>query len=430
MKLRKLLIRLVFIVIVTTIAVLATIPGGPDINIGSWHKPMFIHEGLDLKGGVALTYKTDLSQIPADQQNQALISLKSLVDGRINKLGVSEPVIQTRKIGNDTTLYVELPGVANVEEAVKTIGKFPDLKFYNEAGDVIVTGQDIQSSQVTFGTSNGNSSPGTSANVLGEPEVTLKFKEAGKKKFADATTIAFNANPKQTIRIELDGVVISNPVVNAPITDGTAVISGNFTVESAKQLTSQLNEGALPVPVTIIGQQTVGPTLGVASLKNSLVAGIIGLILIALFMILYYRIPGLLAVIALTIYTFINIALYKFIPVTVTLAGVAGFVLSIGMAVDANILIFERMKEEVRAGKTQIQAVDEGFKRAWSSIRDSNVSTLITALILYWGTAGLIRGFALTLAIGVLVSLFTAITVTQVLLKLIMQTKFKHLIRA
>jgi len=428
MNKRKLYLRLLLIVVVTVLAVLATIPSGPDINIGSWHKRLFIHEGLDLKGGVSLTYKTDLSQIPANQQNDALISLKSLVDSRINKLGVSEPVIQTGSIGGNTTLLVELPGVANVEDAIKTIGKFPDLKFYDEGNNVIVTGQDVQSSQVTFGTSNGNSSPGNN-NVLGEPEVTIKFKDVGKQKFADATTAAFNANPHKTIRIELDGQVISDPVVNAPITDGTAVISGNFTVESAKQLTSQLNEGALPVPITIIGQQTIGPTLGIASLKNSLIAGLIGLILIALFMILYYRIPGILAILALTIYTFINIALYKFIPVTITLAGVAGFILSIGMAVDANILIFERMKEEARAGKTQLQAVDEGFKRAWSSIRDSNVSTLITALILYWGTAGLIKGFALTLAIGVLVSLFTAITVTQVLLKLLMSSKFKHLIR-
>lgn len=424
---QKLLLRLLFIVVVTVLAVLATIPSGPDIHIGSWNKPLFIHEGLDLKGGVSLTYKADLSQIPSDQRSQALTSLKSLVDSRVNSLGVSEPVIQTGNVGGTTTLVVELPGVANVDEAIARIGKFPDLKFYDEAGNVIVTGQDVASSQVTFGSPTGSSAnpQGNNANILGEPQVQLKFKDAGKNKFGDATTAAANANPKKHIRIDLDGQTVSDPVVNEPITDGTAVISGNFTVETAKALSEQLNEGALPVPITIIAQQTVGPTLGTESLKKSLVAGLIGLLLIALFMILYYKIPGVIAIIALSIYTVINIALYKLIPVTVTLAGVAGFILSIGMAVDANILIFERMKEEIRAGKQLISAVDQGFHRAWSSIRDSNSSTLITALILYFGTAGLIKGFALTLAIGVLVSMFTAITVSQVLLKLLMTTKLK-----
>ncbi len=424
---RSLYFRLLFIVAVTAIAVLVTLPNGPDLKLGSYTKTLFIHQGLDLKGGVAITYEADLSKTTADKQAQALDSLKSLVNDRVNSLGVSEPVIQVGKIGDINTLRVELPGVVNVDEAIQRIGQFPDLKFVDDQGNAIVSGADVDSAQVTFGDSTTSSS--TSKSISGEPQVSLKFKDDGKKKFADATTKASSASPQGHIAIILDGQVVSDPVVQSAITDGNAVISGGgFTIETAKKLADQLNQGALPVPVKIISQQTVGATLGSESLKKSLVAGLIGFLLVALFMLIYYRLPGFLAVIALCIYTVINVALYKLIPVTITLAGVAGFILSIGMAVDANILIFERMREELRRGKPVMTSIDEGFKRAWTSIRDSNISTLITALILYIGTEGLIKGFALTLAIGVLVSMFTAITVTQVLLKLIMHTPFKKAI--
>ncbi len=406
-------------------------PTGPDIKIGSYHNPLFIHQGLDLKGGVAITYEADLSKTPADRQAEALTSLKSLINDRVNSLGVSEPVIQIGKISNTNTVLVELPGVVNIDEAIKRIGQFPDLKFYDDEGNIVITGADVDSASVTFGDSTQGTSSSTSStgNALGEPQVSLKFKDDGKKKFADATTTAAAKTPQGHIRIELDGQVISDPVVQSAITDGNAVISGGgFTVETAKSLAQQLNQGALPVPVKIIAQQTVGATLGSESLKKSLIAGLIGLLLIALFMVIYYRGPGLLAIVALIIYTVINIALYKLIPVTVTLAGVAGFILSIGMAVDANILIFERMREELKAGKQLTTAIDEGFRRAWSSIRDSNISTLITATILFIGTAGLIKGFALTLAVGVLVSMFTAITVTQIFLKLVANSRFKKVL--
>ncbi len=424
---RQLVIRLVLIVVVAALAALVTWPSGPDINIGSWHKRLFVHQGLDLKGGVELTYQTDLSKIPANQIGSALSSLQALVNDRVNSLGVTEPVIQTGQIGKITTLLVELPGVANVDQAIKQIGQFPNLKFIDESGNTVVTGADVQSATVTYGTPSAGSS-GSSA--LGEPEVSLTFKSAGKAKFAAATTAAANASPQKHIAIYLDNNLISYPVVNQAITNGQAVISGNFTVQSAKDLAQKLNEGALPVPIKIIAEQTVGPTLGADSLKASLVAGFIGLLLIALFMIIYYRFSGLLATVALLIYTLINISLYKLIPVTVSLAGIAGFILSIGMAVDANILIFERTKEEIRAGKSLTQAIDNGFKRAWSSIRDSNFSTLITAFILYVGTSGSTRGFALTLAIGVLVSMFTAITITQVLLKATALSPFRKVIHA
>jgi preprotein translocase subunit SecD len=425
MNKRNLYIRLALIAIVVALATIVAVPNGPDIKIGSLNKPLFIHQGLDLRGGVALTYQADMSALSSDRYNEALVTLKSRIENKINAFGVSEPVIQTGKIGNDTIVKVELPGVTNVQEAIKTLGEFPDLKFYDQTGNLVVTGADVEKASVQFG----SSSTGSSSNsILGEPEVLIKFKADGKQKFADATTKAAAANPKETIRIDLDGLTISNPVVNEAITDGSAVISGSFSVEAAKKLSTQLNEGALPVPIKIIGQQTIGATLGSESLKKSLIAGIIGIMLIMLFMLIYYRFPGLIAILALVIYTIINIAIYKLLPVTVTLAGMAGFILSIGMAVDANILIFERMKEEIRSGKALVLAIDDGFKRAWSSIRDSNSSTLITAVILYFGTAGLIKGFALTLAIGVIVSLFTAITITQIILKLLVTTKMKKFI--
>jgi preprotein translocase subunit SecD len=425
MNKRNLYIRLILIAIVVALATIVALPNGPDIKIGSLNKPLFIHQGLDLRGGVALTYQADMSALSTDRYNEALVTLKTRIENKINAFGVSEPVIQTGKIGNDTIVKVELPGVTNVQEAIKTLGEFPDLKFFDQAGNLVVTGADVDNASVQFG----NSSSGNNSNsILGEPEVLIKFKSDGKQKFADATTKAAAANPKESIRIDLDGITISNPVVNEAITDGSAVISGSFTVDNAKKLSTQLNEGALPVPIKIIGQQTIGATLGSESLKKSLIAGIIGIMLIMLFMLIYYRFPGLIAIFALVIYTIINIAIYKLLPVTVTLAGMAGFILSIGMAVDANILIFERMKEEIRSGKALVLAIDDGFKRAWSSIRDSNSSTLITAVILYFGTAGLIKGFALTLAIGVIVSLFTAITITQVILKLLVTTKMKKFI--
>lgn len=428
---RNLLFRTIFIVIVTTLAILAAAPSGPDIRFSSFVRPLFMHQGLDLKGGVAITYDADISGIAADKQSEALTSLRSLVESRVNGLGVSEPQIQLGKIGNQNTLLVELPGVVNVDEAIKRIGQFPDLKFLDSEGNTVVTGADVEHAQVTFGDPNQSSnttSSGRSA-IVGNPQVSITFKADGKKKFADATTVAAAASPQKTIAIILDGQIISNPVVKSAITDGVAVISGGgFTIETAKTLTGQLNEGALPVPVKIIAQQTIGATLGVDSLKKSVIAGLIGFLLVALFMILYYKLPGLLAILALLVYTAINVALYKLIPVTITLAGVAGFILSIGMAVDANILIFERMREELRAGKMLSRAIEDGFRRAWSSIRDSNSSTLITCIILFFGTAGLIKGFALTLAIGVLVSMFTAITVTRLLLQLVMSSPLRKAI--
>ena len=248
--------------------------------------------------------------------------------------------------------------------------------------------------------------------TTGSAQVSLEFNDEGAKLFGEITT----RNNGKPVAIFLDGEPISTPRVNEPILTGKAVISGNFTVQEAKLLAQRLNAGALPVPITLISQTTVGATLGNESVHKSLFAGLIGLLLVAIFMILYYRLPGVLSVIALLIYTTIALFIFKMIPVTMTLAGIAGFILSIGMAVDANVLIFERLKEELKGGRELGNAIDEGFRRAWSSIRDSNISSLITCVILFWFGSSIIRGFAFTLAIGILVSMFSAITITRQLL--------------
>lgn len=265
-----------------------------------------------------------------------------------------------------------------------------------------LSGKDLARSQVQF-------DPQT-----GEPEVNLEFNDNGKELFAEITT----RNVGKPVAIFLDGYPISVPTVNEPIREGRAIISGRFNIQEAKELVQRLNAGALPVPIEIISQQTVGASLGQESVDKSLMAGVIGLIIVAVFMLLFYRLPGLLAVIALAIYTAIVLTLFKLVPVTLTLAGVAGFILSIGMAVDANVLIFERLKEELRNGRDLSGAVEEGFKRAWTSIRDSNISTIITCLILIWFGTSVIKGFAVTLLLGVLISMFSAIVITRSFLRL------------
>jgi len=270
-----------------------------------------------------------------------------------------------------------------------------------------LTGKQLKRARVEF-------DPNTNA-----PQVGLEFNEEGKELFAEIT----KRNLNKTVAIFLDGKPISIPKVNTPITDGRAVIVGSFNIQEAKLLAQRLNAGALPVPVNLVSQQTVGATLGQESMQQSLLAGIVGLILVALFMILYYRLPGLLAVLALLIYGIMVLFLFKYIPVTLTLSGIAGFLLSIGMAVDANVLIFERMKEEVRDGKPLDLSIQEGFKRAWSSIRDGNISTLITCFILAWFGTSMIRGFAITLSVGIIVSMFSAIVITRQFLKFFVTPK-------
>lgn len=266
-----------------------------------------------------------------------------------------------------------------------------------------LTGKNLESAQVVF-----------PQQGVGSPQVQLEFDDEGKALFAEIT----ERNVGRRVAILIDGVIISAPVVQERIGEGTAVITGDFTLDEAKELARNLNAGALPVPIDLLSRQTVGATLGQASVQKSLIAGLIGLLAVAIFMIAYYRLPGILAVISLLIYALVVLAIFKLIPVTLTLAGVAGFILSVGMAVDANVLIFERFREEARQGKAIPQAIDNGFKGAWTSIRDSNVSTLITCIILYWFGTSIIKGFALTLGIGVLISMITAIAITKTFLQL------------
>lgn len=379
------------------------------------------HLGLDLQGGTHLVYQADTSKIRAEDRANAIKATRDNIERRVNLLGVSESQVQTSQIGSDYRLIVEMPGVSDVSQAINTIGATAQLEF-REASTATpsaqsdfrstgLTGADLKIAQVQFG--------GSSNQISGTPSVGIEFTPQGAKKFAEIT----KRNINKPLAIFLDDQLVSAPNVQQEITGGQAVISGNFTVDDAKRLVIQLNAGALPVPIKIVEQKNIGATLGSQSITKSLFAGFIGLILIWLFMLANYGLKGLLANLALLIYILITLSVFKLVPVTLTLAGIAGFILSIGMAVDANILIFERMKEEIRWGRPVSAAMELGFHRAWNSIRDSNVSSLITAGILFWFGSGPVRGFALTLILGISVSLFTSITVTRSLLRLVYSRK-------
>ncbi len=366
---------------------------------------------------------------------------RSIVDNRVNGLGVTEATVQ--QAGN-RRLVVEMPGFTDTETALSVLKQTGLLEF------VDFTGLSDQEAYALVGkaiqTSIGQSDPAAAAeaqtgeqsifetvmtgaelktvNVVttqtGEPEVAFELTPEGSDTFRNFTS----ANVGKILAIVLDKVVLSTPTINQAITDGQGVISGNFTIESANDLAVNLRYGSLPIPMKVASSQTIGPSLGQDSLQRSLVAGIIGISVVILYMALYYRLPGVVADLALIVYALLSLAIFKMIPVTLTLPGIAGFILSIGVAVDANVLIFERLKEELRSGKNLHQAIDAGWKRAWPSIRDSNISTLITCAILFWfGStygASMVKGFSLTLAIGVAVSLFTAIVVTRTFLHLIL----------
>ncbi|MBI2023032.1 protein translocase subunit SecD [Candidatus Giovannonibacteria bacterium] len=374
--------------------------------------------GLDLQGGAHLEYEADVSSLPAADISSSMDGLKDVIERRVNLFGVSEPLVQTAQVGGKNRLIVELAGVFDINEAIKTIGETPYLEFKelarDSSGKVTATssaeikdfvptelsGRFVNRAQLGF---NGTS---------GSPDVLLEFNSEGAKLFEDIT----GRNVNLPLAVFLDGSIISAPIVQNKIAGGSAQITGNFTVDEAKQLVRRFNAGALPIPITLVSQQSVEPSLGFESLMKSLRAGIWGFLAVAIFMILWYRLPGLIAVVALGIYAALSLLLFKLIPVTLSSAGIAGFILSVGMAVDANILIFERMKEELKAGKSVDSAMKEGFSRAWTSIRDSNVSSLITAAILYWFGTSIVKGFALTLGLGVLVSMFSAITASRYLL--------------
>jgi preprotein translocase subunit SecD len=410
--------RLLLILAITLLSLIVVLPGGVHLQLpnGASFSRQDFKLGLDLQGGTHLVLQGDMSKVAEGDRDNAIRGVQQVIERRINAYGVAEPIVQVR--GNDRVI-VELPGVRDTEEAKQLVGKTARLDF-RELGP---NGQWIPA------TANGPDGPNTEltgkffrkAEVGFEPRsnvplILFEFDDEGGRMFGEITSRLVG----RPIGMFLDDQELTAPNVREPITGGRGQIVGRFTLPEARTLVIQLNAGALPVPVSIEQEQTVDATLGADSIRKSIIAGQVALAIVALFMILYYRLPGALASVALLVYTLLTLAIFKLIPVTLTLAGIAAFILSVGMAVDANILIFERMREELRAGRPLGSAVDEGFKRAWSSIRDSNVSTMITCALLYWfGSnfgAGLIMGFALTLGLGVLVSMFSAIFVTRSLL--------------
>jgi len=423
-------------------------------GLGAWRLPYFWQKpyvfGLDLQGGVNLVYQADLSAV--SNKSEAMEGLRDVIERRVNLFGVSEPVVQIQ--GSDR-LVVELPGVKDVESAIEMIGQTPYLEFdeerdQNETQQILDKIKEVQDAQekkedITkienwqMALENPYFKPTeltgkylSKVNVTFDqttykPQIDLQFNSEGEKLFADITA----RNIKKPLAIFLDGASIVDtngdgkidnsdlyaPIVQDKITGGKAVITGNMNIQTANDIARRLNSGALPVKIgSPISQETVGPTLGAVSLQKSLWAGIYGLLAVIVFMVVFYRLPGFLASVALMIYVVLNLSLFKLVPVTLTLAGIGGFILSIGMAVDANILIFARMKEEIKQGKGLALAIQEGFGRAWPSIRDSNLNSLIVCAILFIFSTSFIKGFALTLSLGIVISLFSAIFITRILL--------------
>lgn len=447
----------------------------PTIKIGDLTHEVKIHLGLDLQGGLRVLLQGDLPPgVPIDRDQIEVA--RNIIEKRVNALGVVEPLIQVQ--GNNR-IVVELPGIQNPEEAIKAFGSTGRLEFVDAGSTSLIEGETVK----TTGPTAQNSCSGalaqaaptptptispsatisptagiTATNQItdtrvfttvmtgdclatasvvfsqntNQPEISFTLKGQGVEIFGNHTT----NNVGKYLAIVLDNQVISSPSINSPITTGSGVIQGRFTIPEANNLAVQLRFGSLPIPLRIETTTTIGPTLGQDSVNRSLIAGAIGVGIVALFMILYYRLPGVLAVIALTIYGLIVFTIYKvgipglFAFVTLTLPGIAGFVLSLGVAVDGNILIFERMKEELREGHPLPIAVEAGFERAWPSIRDSNISTLITSLILLWfGStfgASIVAGFAITLMIGVVIGLFTSVFVTRTFLRVVIDV-FPHI---
>jgi len=393
-----------------------------DITLGGLRiRPnLQIRKGIDLAGGTHLVFQSDMKDIQEADRESALNSVAENIQRRVNLFGLSEALVQTSKLGENYRLVVEIPGVENIGQAVDLIGQTAQLDFRelkkeatqaSALADYLptgLTGKDLSKSTVQFDQN------------TNKPVVGLKFSDEGAKKFSEITS----RNVGRPVGIFLDNLPITIPMVKEQIKNGEAIITGEYTANQAKQLSTQLNAGALPVPIKIIEQRNIGAILGTESVQKSVRAGIIGLLMVILFMAGYYGRLGILADIGLVIYGLLTLTIYKIFAIILTLPGIAGFLLSVGMAVDSNILIFERMKEEERMGKPRSIAMELGFGRAWDSIRDANICTLITCFILFnpfgWSflnTSGMIRGFALNLVIGVVLSLFTGIVVTRTILR-------------
>ncbi len=453
---------LVGIILLTAVLIWIDQPNNPGLHlrIGSFRidRDITIHQGLDLQGGLQVLLEAD---VPPDQEAdfdaRTMEAARVIVENRVNGLGVTEPLVQLQ---GERRIIVELPGIQDPDQAIATLretgllefveaGRTPlregmrirtSLDVEEEAGGAgqtitstaTLTGTDaLTTTEYAYGgrvfktimTGRHLKDADVSTNNLGQVVIAFELTDEGAKIFGDYTA----QHVGDIVAIVLDKVVVSAPVINQPITGGSGIISSNvpggFPLEEARSIAIKMKYGALPVPLKVVENRTVGPTLGQDSIQRSIRAGAIGLIVVLLFMVTYYRLPGFLADLALIIYALINFALYKLIPVTLTLPAITGFILSTGMAVDANILVFERMKEEIRAGRSLRVAMEAGFSRAWTSIRDSNLSTLLTCAILFWfGSnfgASIVKGFAITLALGVIVNLFTAIIVTRTFIRFV-----------
>jgi len=389
---------IIFIICLIVIGILAY-ASAIGITAGGYRfKPISetINRGLDLQGGVSV-----LEEIQADSVDQATIDRTiELISMRVNKMGVSETVV-TRE--GKKRIRIEIPGKFDPKEVTDTIGKTGELKFVGPDGVTVLTGQDIKSATAYLDSSNAN-----------KPTIGLELNDSGTKKFAVATQ-KFLGKP---ISIYMDTDLLTDPTVDSVITTGKAIITGSVSLEEAKSRANIINSGALPVTVKAVETKVVGASLGANALPLSILAGKVGIGIVLILMILYYRVPGLIADIALILYMVIVLLTFSGIKATLTLSGIAGFLLTVGMAVDANILIFERMKEELKSGKSIRASIDAGFHRAMSSILDSNLTTILSGIVLYSLGSGTVKGFALTLIIGVALSMFTAITVTRYLVKL------------
>ncbi len=443
-------VNLILILVLFALVILTAIPSTSNFLSEKIGRSLDTVLGLDLRGGLQVLLEVDL---PEDTviDSQSLDDARAILENRSNGLGVSEVSFQ---VAGNRRIVGEFPGLTNTEEVIAVLKETGQLEFvelgatYLPEGMVIKTdyGQSA-ATEPAASTEEATSEPaeeavdpedptqkiwhtvmtgkdlksvGVTQNNMNQYVVSFELTSEGGKIFADYTT----KNIGKYLAIVLDKRIISAPVINSAITEGAGIIEGNFTRESANALSVQLRYGSLPIPLKVVESRAVGPTLGQDSINKSILAGGIGLAVIILFMVIYYRLPGFIASVALIMYSLLTLAFFKIIPVTLTLPGIAGFVLSIGMAVDANILIFERLKEELRSGRTLTNAIDLGWRRAWLSIRDSNISTLITCAILFWfGSnfgATIVKGFSLTLAIGVLVSMFTALIVTRTFLHVVL----------
>ncbi len=454
---------LIIVICLTVFSLLLVFPH-PINNVLAWLNIKFIPElperpfklGLDLQGGSHLVYEADASKVGQKEKKEAMQGLRDVIERRVNMFGVTEAAVSVQEAGESQRLIVELPGVKDINKAIEMIGKTPYLEFkeerpeqerdallqkqnefeqwlnnsQNQATSTIeekiaqfqaayedpyfipteLTGQYLKKAILNFDQSTMS------------PEVSLEFNDEGASIFKELT----EKNVGKKIAIYIDNVLVSSPVVREAISGGKAQITGTFSVQEARELVRNLNAGALPLPIKLISQTNVGPTLGFTSLQQSLRAGFFGFLGICLFMLVFYRLSGLFACLSLVTYVGLLLCLFKFVPITLTLAGIGGAILSVGMAVDANVLIFERLKEERERGNNFQKSLELGFSRAWSSIRDSNFTTLLIAVIMFGFGSSFVRGFALTLLLGIFMSMFSAMFVTRVWMNIFVGTRWEN----